>query len=106
MRLWQRRPMRHLGAVVAMTCVTSVLTAQTGSRPTPSDSAVFRRAAQMVNVGQAPAARALIDSVITAAKDGSPMLVDGLYWRAVYSDAPDQARRDARPVSACGKKIR
>lgn len=88
------RSLRHLGAAMALTGLASVLNAQSAFRPTASDSAVFRRVAQMVNAGQALAARAVIDSVITAAKDGSPILPDGLYWRAVFSDSPEQARRD------------
>ena len=88
------RSVRHIGAAMALTGLASALNAQSASRPTASDSAVFRRAAQMVNAGQALAARAVIDSVITAAKDGSPMLIDGLYWRAAFSDSPEQARRD------------
>jgi cell division septation protein DedD len=72
----------------------SLLGAQSAMRPTASDSAVFRRAGQLINGGQAPAGRALVDSVLSASKDGSSMMIDALYWRATFSDSPEAARRD------------
>ena len=77
----------------ALTVSTSLMHAQPTIRPGATDSAVFRRAQQMIANGNSAGARALVDSVVGAAREGTPMFVDALYWQAVFSDSPEASRK-------------
>jgi cell division septation protein DedD len=48
----------------------------------------------MANDGNAPAARALVDSMLAASREGSPEYADALFWRATLAESAEQARRD------------
>jgi len=47
----------------------------------------------MIGSNRAAEARALVDSVLGAAREGTPMFVDALYWQAVFSDSAEEARK-------------
>lgn len=47
----------------------------------------------MIVNGNGAGARALLDSVVSAAREGTPMFVDALYWQAVFSDSPEATRK-------------
>ena len=79
--------------VCAVSISTSLMQAQPTIRPGASDSAVYRRAQQMITNGNAAGARALVDSVVGAAREGTPMFVDAIYWQAVFSDSPEATRK-------------
>ncbi len=59
-----------------------------------SADSVFQRARQLVNGGNATTGRAVVDSLLKATSEASPVYADGLYWRATLSESADQARRD------------
>ena len=59
-----------------------------------AQDSVFRRAQRMAGDGNAPAARALVDSVLAASPEGSAAYIDALFWRATIAESADQARRD------------
>ena len=84
---------RGIFIICAGIAVTSPLAAQPTVRPGASDSAVFRRAQQMITNGNAAGARALVDSVVGAAREGTPIFVEALYWQAVFSDSPEATRK-------------
>jgi cell division septation protein DedD len=53
----------------------------------------------LVNDGDAKAARALVDSALTAAAAGSPAYAEALYWRGVLAEEGDAARTDLLRVA-------
>ncbi|HEY4304140.1 MAG TPA: SPOR domain-containing protein [Gemmatimonadaceae bacterium] len=61
----------------------------------PAD-AVFNRARQMVVNGNGAGGRLLIDSIISATPNESPVYGDALYWRAVLAATNTDAERDYR----------
>jgi hypothetical protein len=61
--------------------------------PGLTDSLVLR-AQRLASNGHAAAGRALLDSVLTAAREGSPEYVNALFGRAMLAESTDEARRD------------
>jgi len=75
--------------------VFSIGAAVTGAdaQGTTGDS-TLARVLRMASDGNATAARALADSVLASAKEGSPTYVDALFARAAISESADAARKD------------
>jgi cell division septation protein DedD len=65
---------------------------------TPAADAVFRRAVTLVNDGEGAAGRALLDSMVKAARPGSLELAEALYWRATVAPSAAEAEQDFRRV--------
>lgn len=86
-----------LALVVASAVVSSPLLAQSPGRTTAGD-AVFRRAITLVNDGEGAAGRALLDSMVNAARPGSLELAEALYWRATVAPSAAEAEQDYRRV--------
>lgn len=85
------------GAVAAAVCVcgaTAPLAAQVSG---PMTSAVGR-ARGLIDAGSGAQARALLDSLVSAAGDGSDDRAEALYWRAVLSESAVDASRDWKRV--------
>lgn len=61
----------------------------------PSDS-IFARAQRMVSDGNATAGRTLVDSMVRAARRGSPAYAEAIFWRATLSSNVQQAEQDYR----------
>lgn len=59
---------------------------------------VYRRAQTLVNDGNATAGRALVDSMIGAATQGSNEYAEGVYWRAVLAATAADAEMDYRRI--------
>lgn len=62
---------------------------------TPSDS-VYLRAQRMVSDGNAAAGRTTVDSMLRAARRGSPAYAEALFWRATLASSTQQAEQDYR----------
>lgn len=55
---------------------------------------LFVRVQQMASDGKTATGRALVDSVLGAAKEGSPAWIEALFARATISESADAARKD------------
>ena len=86
-----------LAALLALGVVSASLPGQTPGR-TPASTAVFRRAVTLVNDGEGAAGRALLDSMVNAARPGSLELAEALYWRATVAPNAADAEQDYRRV--------
>ncbi|MEP6733175.1 MAG: SPOR domain-containing protein [bacterium] len=65
--------------------------------PIPNDS-LFRRARRMVGEGNGVAGRALVDSLLKQAEEGSTAYGDALFWRGALAGTAAEAERDYRRV--------
>lgn len=61
----------------------------------PSDS-IFLRAQRMVSDGNGAAGRALVDSMVRAARRGSPAYAEAIFWRAALAPTSQLAEQDYR----------
>src|SRR5258707_160850 len=79
----------------AMIVVLALSAAATGARAqgTGGDS-TLARVLRMASEGNAAAGRALTDSVLASAKEGSPAYVDALFARASIEESGEAARKD------------
>jgi cell division protein FtsN len=71
--------------------------ASTRTPPSASDS-VFNRARRLVSEGGGATGRALVDSMLQAAAEGTPAYGDALYWRGALAETAADAERDYRRV--------
>jgi cell division protein FtsN len=71
--------------------------AQTGAPASANDS-LFRRARKMVADGNGVAGRALVDSLLKQAPEGSAAYGDALYWRGALAQTAADAEHDYRRV--------
>lgn len=96
-----RRPWRALcvGALVwSAAAAATPLRAQVVVMPAPAEpptrAAVFQRAQRLVNDGNGPEGRALVDSLLNATEPRSAAEAEVLFWRATLAENWDQAQRD------------
>lgn len=82
-----------LRALRAALAVAAFAAASLGAQGAPGDS-VLARVQRLANDGNVAAGRALADSVIVAAKEGSLPYVDALFARASIAESSDAARKD------------
>lgn len=90
-------------AVAAVTMLASSISAGTAaaqavSGRSPAADSVFRRATALVNDGEGTVARALLDSMVTAARPGSLEYAEAVYWRATMAPSAAEAERDYRTL--------
>jgi cell division protein FtsN len=64
----------------------------------PANDTIFRRAKKLVADGNGVAGRALVDSVLRGAEEGSAGYGDALYWRGALAETAADAERDYRRV--------
>jgi cell division protein FtsN len=64
----------------------------------PATDTIFRRAKKLVADGNGVAGRALVDSVLRGAAEGSAGYGDALYWRGALAETAADAERDYRRV--------
>lgn len=64
----------------------------------PANDSLFRRARRLVGEGSGAAGRALVDSLLRAASEGTPAYGDALYWRGALQETATDAERDYRRV--------
>ena len=81
-------------ATLAVALAVGARFSRAQNSPALTQDSVFRRAQRMASDGNAPAARALVDSVLAASTEGSAAFIDALFWRATLAESTDQARRD------------
>lgn len=86
--------MRRMVAVVALLCAGVSLDAQSAPAQTNARAEVFRRAQRLVNDGNGPEGRALVDSLLNATEPRSADEAEVLFWRATLAENWDQAQRD------------
>jgi cell division septation protein DedD len=77
--------------IAALVCaaIASPALAQAGA-----DDSIVVRVQRFASDGNAAAGRALVDSVLGAAKEGSPAYVNALFARASIAESADAARKD------------
>src|SRR6476646_9757813 len=68
------------------------------SAPLPATDSIFRRARRLVSEGDGAAGRALVDSLLRAAPEGTPAYGDALFWRGTLAETAAVAERDYRRV--------
>ena len=100
------RARRALGAGTRVVCAALALaavgapglSAQVVVTPTPaappSRAALLQRAQRLVNDGNGPEGRALVDSLLNATEPRSAAEAEVLFWRATLAENWDQAQRD------------
>ena len=64
----------------------------------PASDSLFRRARRLVGEGSGVAGRALADSLLRTATEGTPAYGDALYWRGALAETAADAERDYRRV--------
>jgi len=83
----------------AMALAGSGAAQSTPSRPTlPATDSIFKRARRLVTEGDGAAGRAVVDSILRAATEGSPAYGDALFWRGALAETAADAERDYRRV--------
>lgn len=93
MRLIPRLLLGALSAVAAGRTVAAQAVASSVAVPRAAEAA-FARARTLVTEGSGAAGRALVDSLVQANPVGSPVWVEGLWWRAVLAEQAASAERD------------
>lgn len=66
--------------------------------PLSASDSVFIRARRLVSEGDGATGRALVDSMLQAAPEGTPAYGDALYWRGALAETAADAERDYRRV--------
>jgi cell division septation protein DedD len=93
---------RVVFALAAVACFTQPCEAQSGTAvqppPLPASDSIFRRARRLVSEGNGAAGRALVDSMVRAAEEGTPGYGDAIFWRGALSETAADAERDYRRV--------
>lgn len=84
-----------LGSPRAMHAQSSGTSA--AGRP-PATDTIFRRARRLVGEGSGAEGRALVDSMLRAAPEGSAAYGDALYWRGALAETATDAEQDYRRV--------
>jgi len=87
-----------LGAVGRHAAAQGSAPATTTSSARSASDSVFQRARRLVSDGNGAAGRALVDSMLRAASEGTPAYGDALFWRGALSETAADAERDYRRV--------
>jgi cell division septation protein DedD len=99
MRSLVRTTVLTLGAVIAFAGSGAAQDPAPASRPPlPATDSIFRRARRLVSEGDGAAGRAVVDSMVRTAAEGSPAYGDALYWRGALAETAADAERDYRRV--------
>ena len=69
-----------------------------GVQPMPANDSLFRRARRMVSEGRGAAGRAIVDSLLRRAAEGTTSYGDALYWHGALAETAAEAERDYRRV--------
>jgi hypothetical protein len=96
-----RLPRIALPAIVALCALAHRSDAQgnaSTSAPLPATDSVFQRARRLVSEGEGTTGRALVDSLLRAAPEGTAAYGDALFWRGALAETAADAERDYRRV--------
>lgn len=66
--------------------------------PLPATDSIYKRARRLVSEGDGATGRALVDSLLRAASEGTPAYGDALFWRGALAETASDAERDYRRV--------
>src|SRR5437764_9830965 len=66
--------------------------------PLPATDSIFRRARRLVSEGDGATGRAIVDSLLRAAPEGTPAYGDALFWHGALAETAADAERDYRRV--------
>ena len=66
--------------------------------PLSATDSIFKRARRLVSEGDGAVGRAIVDSMVRAATEGSPAHGDALFWRGALAETAADAERDYRRV--------
>jgi cell division septation protein DedD len=72
--------------------------ASSSQPPLPAADSIFQRARRLVSEGDGATGRAVIDSMLRAATEGTPAYGDALFWRGALAETAADAERDYRRV--------
>lgn len=92
-----RRILASAVAGLAVTLAPAALAAQ--SVLDSPNAAVYARAQELVGSGEGDAGRAVVDSMLAAARAGTPEYAEALFWRAAFARTAAEAERDYLRVS-------
>jgi cell division septation protein DedD len=99
MRSLVRTTVLTLGAVIAFAGPGATPSAVPASRPPlPATDSIFRRARRLVSEGDGAAGRAVVDSMLRAAAEGTAAYGDAVFWRGALAETAAEAERDYRRV--------
>ena len=99
MRSLVRTTVFTLAAAMAFAGSGAAQSAASASRPPlPATDSIFKRARRLVSEGDGATGRALVDSMLRAATEGSPAYGDALFWRGALAETAADAERDYRRV--------
>jgi cell division protein FtsN len=100
--MMHRLPRIVLPAVVALGILVHRSDAQgsagNSAAPLPATDSTFRRARRLVSEGDGATGRAIVDSLLRAAAEGTPAYGDALFWRGALAETAADAERDYRRV--------
>jgi cell division septation protein DedD len=85
------------GALGAPRAIHAQASGTSGVRPPATDS-IFQRARRLVGEGSGAEGRALVDSMLGAATEGTAAYGDALYWRGALAETAADAEQDYRRV--------
>ena len=88
-----------LAAAVSLAGSSGAQSSTSEPRPLlPATDSIFKRARRLVADGDGTAGRALVDSMLRAAREGTAAYGDALFWRGALSETAADAERDYRQV--------
>ena len=99
MRRLVRSTLCTLATATALAGSSAAQSAAPADRPPlPATDSLFMRARRLVSEGDGAAGRALVDSLLRAATEGSRAYGDALFWRGALAETAADAERDYRRV--------
>ena len=88
-----------LAAAVSLAGSSGAQSSTSAPRPLlPATDSIFKRARRLVADGDGAAGRALVDSMLRAAREGTAAYGDALFWRGALAETAADAERDYRQV--------
>lgn len=78
--------------------IATMIPAFSNAQEGPIVNPVYKKAQTLVNDGNATAGRALVDSMVAAAAQGSNEYAEAVYWRAVLAGTAAEAEMDYRRI--------
>ena len=92
---------RFVTSIVLALAAAASLVGSSGAQDAPSTRAtdsIYQRARRLVSEGEGAAGRAIVDSILRAAAEGTPGYGDALFWRGALAETAAAAERDYRLV--------
>jgi cell division septation protein DedD len=96
---------RFVTSMVFALAATAILVRSSGAQDaaptrasTPVSDSIYQRARRLVSEGDGAAGRAIVDSILRAAAEGTPVYGDALFWRGALAETAAEAERDYRRV--------